>query len=113
MISGTVRLEQKEIASDADLRDGLHVSELVGAGLGFEFDGPELGTGRDHPSIFQLFANGTCSICSSNNTGGINPFTGVEVNVGIGDEYISKLARDGAIMPRSEPDCHIRTYRRC
>ena len=80
-----------EIASDANLNDGLQVSELVGSGLVFEFDGRELGTGRYHPPIIQLFADGTGSIRNSNNTGGINPFTGVEVNVEIGDEYISEL----------------------
>lgn len=80
-----------EVASDANLNDGLQVSELVGSGLVFEFDGRELGTGRYHPPIVQLFANGTGSIRNSNNTGGINPFTGVAVNATIGDEYISEM----------------------
>lgn len=80
-----------EIASDANLNDGLQVSELAGSGLVFEFDGRELGTGRYHPPILQLFANGQGTIRNSNNTGGINPFTGVEVNATIGDEYIANL----------------------
>jgi hypothetical protein len=80
-----------EIASDANFNDGLQLSELVGSGMVFEFDGRELGTGRYHPPIVQLFADGTGSIRNSNNTGGINPFTGVEVNATIGDEYVSSL----------------------
>lgn len=80
-----------EIASTANLMDGLQVSELVGTGLVFEFDGRELGTGRYHPPIIQLMSDGTGSIRNSNNTGGINPFTGVEVNVEIGDEYVTTL----------------------
>ncbi len=80
-----------EVAGDANLNDGLQVSELVGSALVFEFDGRELGTGRYHPPIVQLFSDGTGSIRNSNNTGGINPFTGVEVNATIGDEYISDL----------------------
>jgi hypothetical protein len=80
-----------EIAAGADLSDGLQVSELVGTGLVFEFDGRELGTGRYHPPILQLFSDGTGSIRNSNNTGGVNPFTGVVVNATIGDEYINDL----------------------
>jgi len=85
-----------EIAQSADLSDGVQVSELVGMGLVFEFDGRELGTGRYHPPILQLFGDGTGSIRNSNNTGGINPFTGVEVNAEIGDEYITELGFDPA-----------------
>ena len=80
-----------EIAGDADLNDGLQASELVGSDLIFEFDGRELGTGRYHPPIIQLFANGQGTIRNSNNTGGINPFTGVEVNATIGDEYSATM----------------------
>jgi hypothetical protein len=81
-----------EVAAGADLSDGLQLSELVGSGLVFEFDGRELGTGRYHPPILQLFADRTGSIRNANNTGGINPFTMVEVDVDVGDEYITTLA---------------------
>jgi hypothetical protein len=80
-----------EIAAGADLSDGLQVSELVGTGLVFEFDGRELGTGRYHPPIFQLSSDGTGLLRNSNNTGGINPITGVEVNATVGDEYVTEL----------------------
>jgi hypothetical protein len=80
-----------EISSGANLNDGLQVSELVGEGLVFEFDGRELGTGRYHPPLFELFSDGTGRLRNSNNTGGINPATGVEVNAMIGDEYVTEL----------------------
>ncbi len=93
-----------EIAGGADLTDGLQVSELVGPGLVFEFDGRELGTGRYHPPILQLFSDGTGSLRNSNNTGGINPFTGVEVNAMVGDEYIAELTFDPAAMTLVTPE---------
>jgi hypothetical protein len=93
-----------EIRDSAELSDGLQVSELVGAGLVFEFDGQEMNTGRYHPPIFQLFADGTGSIRNSNNTGGINPFTGVEVNASIGDEYITNLAFDPSAVTLVVPE---------
>jgi hypothetical protein len=80
-----------EIAAGANLANGLQVSDLVGSGLVFEFDAHEDDTGRYHPPILQLFSDGTGSIQNSDNTGGINPFTGVEVNAVIGDEYIADL----------------------
>jgi hypothetical protein len=94
---------QFEIASGVDLTDGLQVSELVGSGLVFEFNARELDTGRYHPPILQLFSDGTGSIRNSNNTGGINPFTGVEVNATIGDEYIVDLTFDPANMTIAAP----------
>jgi hypothetical protein len=93
-----------EISSGADLTDGLQVSELVGAGLVFEFDGRELGTGRYHPPIFQLFSDGTGLLQNSNNTGGINPATGVEVNAMIGDEYITELGFDPTTLTIAMPE---------
>jgi hypothetical protein len=93
-----------EIADAADLTDGLQVSELVGSGLVFEFDGRELGTGRYHPPILQLFSDGTGSLRNSNNTGGVNPFTGVEVNAMIGDEYIAELTFNAASMTLVTPE---------
>ena len=80
-----------EIDITADLSDGLQVSELVGTGIVFEFNGREVGTGRYHPAIVQLNADGTGSIRNSNNTGGINPSTELEVDVDFGEEYITEL----------------------
>jgi hypothetical protein len=80
-----------EIALGANLADGLQVSELVGDGVVFEFDGRELGTGRYHPPLIQLSSDGTGSIRNAANTGGINPFTGQEVNATVGDEYEQTL----------------------
>ena len=57
----------------------------------FEFNGREVGTGRYHPAIVQLNADGTGSIRNSNNTGGINPSTELEVDVDFGEEYITEL----------------------
>ena len=93
-----------EISDSAELPDGLQVSELMGAGLVLEFDGRELDTGRYHPPIFQLFADGTGSIRNSNNTGGINPFTGVEVNASIGDEYITNFVFDPSAVTLVVPE---------
>jgi len=80
-----------EVDITADLSDGLQVSELVGTGIVFEFNGREVGTGRYHPAIVQLNADGTGSIRNSNNTGGINPGSGMEVDVDFGEEYITEL----------------------
>ena len=93
-----------EVAAGVDLTDGLQVSELVGTGLVFEFDGHELGTGRYHPPILQLFSDGTGSLRNSNNTGGINPFTNVEVNATIGDEYIAELTFNPPSMVLVTPE---------
>lgn len=93
-----------EIDAGANLGDGLQVSELVGSGLVFEFDGRELGTGRYHPPILQLFADGTGLLRNASNTGGINPFTGVEVNAIAGDEYISELTFDPGSMTLVVPE---------
>lgn len=80
-----------EVDITADLSDGLQVSELVGTGIVFEFNGREVDTGRYHPAIVQLNADGTGSIRNSNNTGGINPGSGLEVDVDFGEEYITEL----------------------
>ena len=80
-----------EVDITADLSDGLQVSELVGTGIVFEFNGREVGTGRYHPAIVQLNADGTGSIRNSNNKGGINPSSGMEVDVDFGEEYITEL----------------------
>lgn len=80
-----------EVSAAADLTDGLQVSELVGVDPVFLFNGLELGTGRYHPALFQLNADGTGSIRNSDNMGGINPGSGQVVNVSAGDEYITEL----------------------
>lgn len=83
-----------EVDVNADLSDGIQVSELVGEDLVFEFNGREVDTGRYHPAIVQLNADGTGSIRNSNNKGGINPGSGLEVDVDFGEEYITELTFD-------------------
>ena len=80
-----------EVDITADLSDGIQVSELVGTDIVFEFNGREVDTGRYHPALVQLNADGTGTIQNSNNMGGINPGSGEEVNVDFGDEYITEL----------------------
>jgi hypothetical protein len=80
-----------EIDITADLTDGLQVSELVGTGIVFEFNGREVDTGRYHPALLQLNADGTGTIQNSNNKGGINPGSGEVVDVDFGEEYITEL----------------------
>ena len=63
-----------------------------------------MGTGRYHPPILRLCSDGTGSLRNSNNTGGINPFTGVEVNAMIGDEYISELTFHPPTMALVTPE---------
>ena len=91
----------------ADLSDGLQVSELGGSNPVFLFNGREVGTGRYHPALFQLKADGTGSIRNSNNMGGINPGSGEEVDVYFGEEYITELTFDPTaltlIAPIPEP----------
>jgi hypothetical protein len=87
-----------EILGSADLSDGLQVSELAGDTGVFVFDGREVGTGRYHPSLFELNADGTGLIRNSNNMGGINPGSMEEVNVQIGEEYITALSFDPGLL---------------
>ena len=95
-----------EVASSANLADGLQASELVADvnGLIFEFDGREVGTGRFHPPLIQLFADGTGSIQSSNNTGGINPVNNQLVDVDFGDEFIANLSFSSDFTLASVPE---------
>jgi hypothetical protein len=83
-----------EVHAAADLSDGLQVSELVGSGVVFILDAREVDTGRYHPPIVRFLANGTGGIANSNNTGGINPVTQMEVDVDFGEEYITTLTFD-------------------
>jgi len=82
-----------EVASSANLVDGLQASELVAdaTGLIFEINAREVNTGRFHPPLFQLFSDGTGRIQNSNNTGGINPVNLAEVDVDFGDEFITEF----------------------
>ena len=80
-----------EVDASADLSDGLQVSELVGTGVVFEFNGREVDTGRYHPALVQLNADGTGSIRNSNNFGGVNPVSGELVDVDFGEEYITEM----------------------
>ncbi|MGD9856145.1 MAG: PEP-CTERM sorting domain-containing protein [Planctomycetaceae bacterium] len=80
-----------EIAGGADLSDGLQASELTGTDPVFVFNGREVGTGRYHPALFQLNSDGTGSIRNSNNMGGVNPSSGMVVDVQQGEEYITNL----------------------
>jgi hypothetical protein len=83
-----------EIAANADLSDGLQMSELVGSDSIFVFNGREVNTGRYHPALFQLNSDGTGSIRNSNNMGGTNPSSGNVVDVDFGEEYITNLVFD-------------------
>ena len=84
------------IDAAADLSDGLQVSDLSGTDPVFVFNGREVDTGRYHPALLELNANGTGSIRNSNNFGGINPSSGEEVDVDFGEEYITNLTFDPA-----------------
>lgn len=80
-----------QVASTADLTDGLQASELTGVDPVFVFNGREVGTGRYHPAVVRLNADGTGSIRNSNNMGGVNPGSGEVVDVEEGEEYITEL----------------------
>jgi len=84
------------ISSSADLSDGLQVSDLEanGADPVFVFNGREVDTGRYHPALVEFYADGTGRIQNSNNTGGINPGSKLEVDVNFGEEYITNLSFD-------------------
>jgi hypothetical protein len=92
-----------EIAASADLTDGLQISELVGDALVFLFNAREVDTGRYHPPLFQLNADGSGSIQNTHNPGGINPASGEEVDVDFGEEYITELGFDPAVLTLTGP----------
>ncbi len=81
-----------EIAPTAVLSDGLQINELVGITDVFTLDARQVDTGRYHPPIIVLRADGSGLLQNSNNTGGINPATNQMVDVQLGDEYITELA---------------------
>ncbi len=93
-----------EIADTADLTDGLQASELVGA---FELNAREDNTGRYHPALLVINRDGTGSIRNSDNQGGINPGSMREVDVMIGEEYVTNLSfspSDLTISTNSVPE---------
>lgn len=90
-----------EIASDADLADGLQLSDLVADATGevFRLDAREferLDRARYHPPQLVLRNDGTGQLQNSNNssgsTGTTNPATRVPVDVDFGDEYVTGLS---------------------
>jgi hypothetical protein len=93
-----------EISAAADLNDGLQVSELVGGAGVFVFNGREVGTGRYHPALFELNSDGSGLIRNSNNMGGINPASMEEVDVQIGDEYVTELSFDPSMLTLVVPE---------
>lgn len=86
------------IDAGADLSDGLQVSELTGSDPIFVFNGREVGTGRYHPALVELNADGTGRIQNSNNFGGINPFSMALVDVDFGEEYITDLTFNASAL---------------
>ena len=79
-----------EIAQSAVLSDGVQAAELVGNAVVLTFNAREIDTGRFHPPILQLDANGTGRIQNSNNEPTLDPV----VEVLLGAEYITDLAFD-------------------
>lgn len=79
-----------DIADTAVLSDGVQVAELEGATLVFTFNGREIDTGRFHPALFQLNADGTGRIQNANNVVQQVPLVQLE----FGEEYITDLAFD-------------------
>ena len=76
---------------------------MVGDEIVFEFNGREVGTGRYHPALVQLNADGTGRIQNSNNFGGINPGSGELVDVDFGEEYITDLTFSPATLTLIPP----------
>ncbi len=81
-----------EIVADADFSDGIQADELVDNGNIFTLNAREVGNGRFHPAILELYADGTGRIQNSNNVHTVDPL--LEVN--FGDEYITDLIFDVA-----------------
>ena len=88
-----------EVSPTADLSDGLQRSEITNLVLNFI----ELGTGRYHPPVFQIGSDGTGSIRNAANSGGVNPSTGMVVDVEEGEEYITEFTFDPAMLTLSQP----------
>lgn len=86
-----------EISATADLSDGLQASELVADATGkiFEFNGHEIGTGRFHPALVELYADGTGRIQNSDNEGA-GP--GMNQDIDFGVEYIVDLTYSTSLV---------------
>ena len=84
---------QFSVRADAEHADGLQFNELDGTGLVFEFNARELNQtpGRYHPPVIRLNSDGTGLIQNSNNMGGVNPATMMNVDVDFGEEYQTGL----------------------
>lgn len=103
-----------EVATSADLADGLSLDELIADSTGtlLRIDAREferLDVSRYHPPHVVLNSNGTGLFQNSNNSSGntstVNPGTGLPVNVDFGDEYITNLAftPSGVLLVVPEP----------
>jgi len=96
------------ISSGADLTDGVQLSELAPIdkqGRILEIDAVEWGRldrARYHPPQLWLYGDGTGLLRNANNsskdTGTVNPATGEEVFVDFGEEYITRLFFDPALI---------------
>lgn len=101
------------IAEDANLLDGVQLSELVADskdGTVLMIDAGErkrLDVARYHPPQLRLFADGTGILWSSSNTSGstgtVNPATGETVDLEFGDEYITRLVFDPSAITIIQP----------
>lgn len=105
-----------DIRADADLSDGLQVSELetfsasvdqtgdnpmTFTNLVFLLNAREQGTGRFHPPLLALFDGGAARLQNSNNIGGDNPSDTPDVgqiDVDFGEEYIADLSFNPAAV---------------
>lgn len=79
-----------EIASFAELSDGVQAAELVGSGTILTLNAREVGNGRFHPALFVLDSNSTGRLQNSDNIHTVDPL----LQVDFGDEYITDLAYD-------------------
>ena len=100
-----------ETAADADLSDGLQISDLVADALGvvFRFDAREFqreDRGRYHPPILLLFEDGTGLLKNSNNSSdlAVNPGTREFVDIEYGDEYVVSLSGVDGVTLASVPE---------
>lgn len=105
------------ISAGADLSDGVQVDELTmlggfgypapvdATGAVFILDAREVGTGRYHPPVVILRADGTGQILNSNNTGdnpqdayGVEQIEGTLIGLDYGKEYITDFTFDPSTL---------------
>lgn len=79
-----------EISPTAVLSDGIQAAELVGNGVVLTINAREEDTGRYHPPLFELNANGSGRLLNSDNVPSLDP----RVTVEFGAEYITELLFD-------------------